>query len=152
MPCSRALALTPEQLGAIDVGTRVLALVMETRFRSAVWATVGLADGTTSLYFGDGRSMLGAGVDETVVATTQAWLQACEESFAHLAPASGDPPLPELGTTAFFALTADGVFAGSIAPAERETHPLLGLWAKGESVRREVLRWKLNGDPEAYAP
>ena len=80
------------------------------------------------------------------------WLQSGEESLAHLAAVTGDPPLPELRTSAFYAVTTDGAFAGSIPHAELNEHPLLGLWAKGEGVRREVLRWTLKGAPEAYAP
>jgi hypothetical protein len=149
---SHVLALVRDRPGGVATHERVLALVVESRFPSSVSAIAARADGTTGLYFHDGRRMLGADEDEGRVAAVRSWLQSCEELFEHLTPVGGDPPLPALRTSAFLAVTADGDFAGSIPHAELNGHPLVGLWAKGEGVRREVLRWRLKGDPEAYAP
>src|SRR3954469_11521276 len=78
-PAARSglLAPTAAQLAAAPPDAGVLALVMESRVQSSVWATVVMADGTTSLYFDGGRSILGAGRDEHVVAAARAWLQSC---------------------------------------------------------------------------
>jgi len=149
---SQVLALVHDQPGDVVVPGRVLALMVESRFTSSVSAIAGRADGTTGLHFHDGRRMLGAGEDEGVVAATRAWLQCCDELLEGLIPVGGDPPLPELRTSVFLAVTSDGDFTGWIPHAELNGHPLLGLWAKGEGVRREMLRWTLKGRPEAYAP
>ena len=63
----QALRLTPDQLGdAVPTEAGILALLMETAYQEAVATLVGVADGTTSLYFSNGGGFVGAGTHPTV--------------------------------------------------------------------------------------
>jgi hypothetical protein len=57
----QALHLTPDQFGASFARAPILALLMETGYPEAVATLVGVADGTTSLYFSNGGGFIGAG-------------------------------------------------------------------------------------------
>src|ERR687898_1781909 len=72
----QALALTRELLDPETASDGpVLALLMETGYPEAVATLVGLADGTTSMYFSNGGGMIGAGQHEDVAAATHRWLE-----------------------------------------------------------------------------
>jgi hypothetical protein len=92
----QVLRLTPDQLGEAFADAPILALVMETGYPEAVATLVGVADGTTSLYFSNGGGFIGAGTDATVAEANKRWL---ETGLTFLPKVSSitDPQLPPAG-------------------------------------------------------
>jgi hypothetical protein len=133
----QALAVTRQQLDpeAASDG-EVLALLLETGYPEAVATLVGLADGTTSMYFSNGGGMIGAGQHEDVAAATRRWLELGEQSLEQLPSAVGDVLLPDEGMTQLVAVTESGLRAAR-AP-ERELggggHPLSALFYAAHEV------------------
>ena len=108
---AQALDLTAEQLDPSAAAAPVLALLMETAYAEAVATLVGLADGTTSMYFSSGGGVIGAGGHPQVAAATQRCLELTAASLGALTPAEGEIGLPTDGRTQFVA----------VAPATRLT-------------------------------
>ena len=81
---------------------------METAYPEAVATLVGLADGTTSMYFSNGGGVIGAGAHPQVAAATERWLEVGAASLGELAPAEGEIRLPADARTQFVAVTPAG--------------------------------------------
>jgi hypothetical protein len=107
------LHLTPDQLGEAFVGAPILALLMETGYPEAVATLVGVADGTSSLYFSNGGGVIGAGDHAAVAEATRRWLEAGRTVLPELSEVT-DPPLPGVGRTQFVAVAPDGL-RGAVA-------------------------------------
>ena len=133
----RALALTRELLDPETASEgRVLALLMETGYPEAVATLVGLADGTTSMYFSNGGGIIGAGQHDEVAARTKRWLELADEILAELPETPGDVQLPDEGVTQFVAVTEAGRRAAR-APDDvlgGGGHPLSSLFYAGHAV------------------
>jgi hypothetical protein len=103
---------------------RILALLMETADEEAVVTLVGLADGTTSLYFSNGGGMIGA---------AEGFL----ESFT---AAPDDPGLPRDGEAQCVAVTEDG--RSTLRAAENDLeegrHPAAPLFYAAHDVITEM--------------
>src|SRR5687767_15138455 len=109
---------------------------METGYPEAVATLVGLADGTTSMYFSNGGGMIGAGQHPQVAATTKRWLELAEEAVDALSEAPGEVELPDEGTTQLVAVTETGLRAAR-APEDElggGAHPLSPLFYAGHDV------------------
>jgi hypothetical protein len=133
----RALALTRELLDPeVASESRVLALLMETGYPEAVATLVGLADGSTSMYFSNGGGTIGAGQHDEVAARTKRWLELAEEVLDELPESLGDVQLPDEGVTQFVAVTEAGRRA-TRAPEDvlgGGGHPLSPLFYAGHDV------------------
>jgi hypothetical protein len=133
----QALALTRDLLDPESAaGGPVLALLMETGYPEAVATLVGLADGTTSMYFSNGGGMIGAGQHEAVAAATRRWLDLGEQALEQLPQAPGDVLLPDEGMTQLVAVTESGLRAAR-APEEElggGGHPLSALFYAAHDV------------------
>lgn len=133
----QALAVTRELLDPETASDgQVLALLLETGYPEAVATLVGLADGTTSMYFSNGGGMIGAGQHEHVAAATGRWLELGEESLDQLPPAPGEVLLPDEGMTQLVAVTETGLRAAR-APEEElggGGHPLSALFYAAHDV------------------
>jgi hypothetical protein len=134
---NQALALTRDLLDpeAASDG-RVIALLMETGYPEAVATLVGLADGTTSMYFSNGGGMIGAGQHPDVAEATRGWLQLAEQALELLQEAPGDVELPDEGMTQLVAVTDSG---RRVAQSPEEelgggSHPLSPLFYAGHDV------------------
>ena len=133
----QALALTRDLLDpqtASDV--RVLALLMETGYSEAVATLVGLADGTTSMYFSNGGGMIGAGQHPHVAEATTRWLELAEQALDELPEVPDDVPIPDEGMTQLVAVTESGRRAAQ-APEDElggGGHPLSPLFYAGHDV------------------
>jgi hypothetical protein len=112
----QALHLTPDQLGDAPAGAPILALLMETGYPEAVATLVGVADGTSSLYFSNGGGIIGAGSHAAVAEASRQWLEAGRTVLPELSEVS-DPPLPGVGMTQFVAVTPEGL-RGAVAPED----------------------------------
>ncbi len=135
-----ALDLTPGALGMPGAGDApVLAVLMETGYPAAVATLVGVADGTTSLYFSNGGGMLGAGTRGDVAKATALWLKVCGAQLAQLS-AVADPQLPEEGMTQFVAVTPGGLLGALVPTADlgERRHPLAPLFFAAHGVITQV--------------
>jgi hypothetical protein len=103
----QALNVNRDQLSEPAPG-RIVALLMETGYPEAVATLVGLADGTTSMYFSNGGGMIGAGGHEQVAEATRRWLALAEAFLDGFAATPAEPGLPGEGETQFVAITEDG--------------------------------------------
>jgi hypothetical protein len=112
----QALHLTPDQLGAPSARAPILALLMETGYPEAVATLVGVADGTTSLYFSNGGGFIGAGSHAAVAEANRRWLDVGGTFLPELTELA-DPGLPDVGMTQFVAVTSDGL-RGAVAAEE----------------------------------
>jgi hypothetical protein len=136
---SRALGITRAELGELPETPAVLGVVMDTRYPEAVMTLVGLADGTTSLYFSNGGGMIGGGQHPRVATATQHLVEVAARSLALLSPAS-DLPLPPRGVTQLIAVTPTG--NASAAAPEQELgageHVLSELFYAAQGVITEL--------------
>ena len=135
---SQALNLTAASVGC-SPETPVQALLMETGLSEAAATLVGVADGTTSLYYSTGGGLIGAGTRRDVAIATERWLQTCGELLDQLSPVA-DPPLPTEGTVQFVAVTPDGLL-GAVAPAAElgeRRHALSPLFFAGHDVISQI--------------
>jgi hypothetical protein len=112
----QVLHLTPDRLGDALADAPILALLMETGYPEAVATLVGVADGTSSLYFSNGGGIIGAGEHAPVAEANRRWLEAGATFLPELSELT-DPPLPGVGMTQFVAVTPHGL-RGSVAPEE----------------------------------
>jgi hypothetical protein len=110
---NQALHLTPDQLGDAFAEAPILALLMETGYPEAVATLVGVADGTSSLYFSNGGGVIGAGTHAAVAAANSRWLETGVTLLPRLSVIT-DPPLPGKGITQFVAVTPQGL-RGAVA-------------------------------------
>jgi hypothetical protein len=135
----QALHLTPDQLDAPFAGAPILALLMETGYPEAVATLVGVADGTTSLYFSNGGGFIGAGTHAAVAEANRRWLDAGGTFLPELTELA-DPPLPDVAMTQFVAVTPDAL-RGAVA-AEEELgegrHRLSPLFYAAQDVITQI--------------
>jgi hypothetical protein len=100
---------------------------------------IGLADGTTSLYFINGGGIIGAGEHEQVAAATHRWLAALDEMLDAL-ERTGEFGIPPEGQVRFIVRTFDetrGATAGEAKLVEGR-HRLASLFAAAQDVITEV--------------
>jgi hypothetical protein len=127
-------------------GGRVLGVVMDLGYDTAVASVVSLADGTTSMYVSSGAVVLGAGESEQAAAATRQFVEAAEATLSAKAasglatgPADG---LPAEGRVRFNVLTTEAPL--SVEAAEDELRsgalPLTPLYLAGQNVIGEIRR------------
>jgi hypothetical protein len=109
---------------------------METGYAEAVMTLVGLADGTTSMYFSNGGGIIGAGQHEDVATRTKRWLDLAEEALDELEAAPGDVELPDESVTQLVAVTEAGRLVARAPDDElaEGRHPLSPLFYAGHDV------------------
>ena len=136
----QVLTLNRRDLALEDDGQPVLALLMETGYPEAVATLVGVADGSTSLYFSSGGGVIGAGEHPDVAGATRSWLDLCGELLPLLSVCEGEPALPAEGDTQFVAVTTDGLRSASAPEVElgEERHRLSPLFHAGHEVITRV--------------
>ena len=131
-----ALGLTAGSLGSgCPADAPVVALLMESGMSGAVATLVGVADGTTSLYYSTGGGVIGAGTRRGVSAATDHWLQTCGALLEHLSPIH-DAALPGEGVTQFVAVTPGGLLGAGAPMADlgERRHVLSPLFYAGHDV------------------
>jgi hypothetical protein len=135
----QVLNLTPDQLGEELAEEPILALVMETGYPEAVATLVGVADGTTSLYFSNGGGFIGAGTHENVAVANRRWHELGRSVVPRL-EVIADPPLPDEGMTQFVAVTPEAL-RGAAAPEEElgeGRHELSPFFYAGQDVITQI--------------
>lgn len=135
----RALSITPAELGELPADPPVLAVVMDTGYPEAVATLIGLADGTTSLYFSNGGGMIGGGQHPLVAEATERLVNAAAGEIGRLSPQS-DFPLPAVGMTQLIAVTPNECLCASAAEAKLGSgeHELSDLFFAAQDVITEL--------------
>jgi hypothetical protein len=135
----QVLQLTPDQLGTAFADAPILALLMETGYPEAVATLVGVADGTSSLYFSNGGGFIGAGTHATVADANRRWLETGLTFLPELSVIT-IPPVPAEGMTQFVAVTPDGL-RGAVAVEDElgeRRHELAPLFYAGQDVITQI--------------
>jgi hypothetical protein len=134
----RALAVSVADLG-LTAAPPVLGVVMDTRYPEAVATLIGLADGTTSLYFSNGGGMIGGGQHPQVAEATRRWLEVAAELADRLSQ-EADEQLPGEGTTQLTVLTPSGRRSASAPEGELGAggHELSPLFYAAHDVITEL--------------
>lgn len=134
----QVLGLPAVEVAGLPEERQLLAAVMDMALPEAVATLVGIADGSTSLYFSTGGGVIGAGQREQVRAATERWLDACIPAADQFVPVV-DPPLPEPGTVQFVLVTRVGV-AHAVAREDAlgPEHPLWPVYAAAQEVITQV--------------
>lgn len=121
----------------------VWGMLMEMGFPEAAVTLVVLAEGTTSLYFGNGGGILGAGTLPMIAEASQNCLAQALVNRPLFQPAQSFP-LPEVERVNFILLTFDGAM---VAEAGWDSlgcggHDLWRLWECGQEVISRLRRLK----------
>ena len=119
---------------------RVLGVVMDLGYDTAVASIVGLADGTASMYVSTGSAMIGMGDHAPVAAAARRWVEVAE-SAPGLTETEADT-LPPEGRARFNVLTTGARLEADAAEDELASgaHPLSPLYAAGQDVITEIRR------------
>jgi hypothetical protein len=138
---SAILSLDPEKHGlSPQNGTpSVWGLLMDMGFAEAVVTLVLVGEDTTSLYFGNGGGILGAGTLPQVADASQACLAQALTDLP-MFHSTQDFSLPEVEQVKFILLTFEGAL---VAEADWDSlasgsHVLSQLWACGQEVIRQL--------------
>jgi hypothetical protein len=133
----RALSVTAEELGLAPSSERprVWGVLMETGYAEALVILLVLAEGTTSLYFGTGGGVIGAGEHERVRRVATAFLSQAERQQPDLVPTT-DYPLPTVGQVRFYVRTFADTRTGEASEEAlgNGQHPLSRLFLAGHEV------------------
>jgi hypothetical protein len=136
----QVLSLTADPSGAsAPPGAPVVAMLMDNGMSNAVATVVGVADGTTSLYYSTGGGVIGAGARHDVATATQRWLRIGAHFLEQLTPIE-EPPLPAEGMVQLVAVTPGGL-RGVAAPAAElgeRSHPLSPLFYAAHGVITQI--------------
>jgi hypothetical protein len=119
-------------------GGRVLGVVMDLGYDTAVVSIVGLADGTASMYISNGGGMIGLGDNPPVAAAAKRWVAVAEE-VPGLEEGEEDA-LPTDGQVRFNVLTTEAPLAAGAPESELAagSHPLSPLYAAGQDLIGEI--------------
>jgi hypothetical protein len=134
----QVLGLPAVEVAGLPEERQLLAAVMDVALPEAVATLVGIADGSTSMYFSTGGGVIGAGQHEAVRAATERWLEVCIGAAEQFVPVV-DPPLPEVGTVQLVLVTRVGL-AHALAREDdlRVDHPLSPLYTAAQEVITQV--------------
>jgi hypothetical protein len=138
---SELLSLPPARIGIYpsEELPNVWGVLMETGYSPAVVTLVCLADGTTSLCFGNGGGVIGAEKHDAVRRATAAFIAAAETHRNKLLPAESFP-LPDVDRVRFYVLTFSGTLTAEAGERElgKKTHELSALFYAGHDVITQI--------------
>jgi hypothetical protein len=130
-------ALTPERLGLApaDDLPHVWAAFMEMSVSDSVASLLASAEGTSSLYFGTGGGIIGAGKHPQVRSANRRFLAALDAALDAM-PAVEEFPLPAPGHIRFAVLTYDGKRGADVGEAALKdgAHPLSKSFMAGHEL------------------
>jgi hypothetical protein len=103
------------------------------------FTVLALADGTSSIYFGNGGAVIGGQSQENVRQAAGAFLSAANDLHRNMIPAQ-IPHVPAVGLIAFYARTDVGLLAADVVESELRTgsHPYSPLFFAGHLVMAEL--------------
>jgi hypothetical protein len=122
-----------------EASTRAWGALMEMGFSKAAATLVSLADGTTSLYLGNGGGIIGAGGTAAVANASKAFLRASGD-YLHQMTSTKSFPLPLVDCVRFYVLTRDGTYTAEALWKDLRAgnHDLSGLYIAGDRVLTEL--------------
>ena len=124
-----SFSVTPSELELDEPTTgKVWGVIMETGYAEALFTLIVFADGCTSIYFGNGGGIIGAGEHAPVRAAAAELLKAANQNLSKLTFIQA-PTLPQVGETKFYFRTHDGLYGASapensLGEGEHELSPL----------------------------
>ena len=109
--------------------------IMELGYPTGIATLLSFAEGTTSLYFGNGGGVVGAGEHESVRAAAEVFLDAVEAHRAGL-NAVEETPTPRIGRVRFYARTFGGTLGAEATEDQlrQKLHPLSPVFFAGHAV------------------
>ncbi len=134
---NQILALVPNEVGMKQSSElpNVWGVLMEMGYPKAVVTLVSLADGTASLYFGNGGGIIGGGEHALVAKASKSFVTSSEQYLQYVSPTQSHP-LPSVGRVKFYLLTFSGVFTADVDEKElgNRKHNLSQLFYNGQGV------------------
>ncbi|MCL4531349.1 MAG: hypothetical protein M1282_18335 [Chloroflexi bacterium] len=134
---NKVLSLNPTDIGLASTkeSPNVWGVLMELGYQAAVVTLVSLADGTTSLYFGNGGGMIGGGEHAAVAHSTKNFLAEAEKYYQQM-DRTDTFPLPDIGRVKFYILTFAGKFTADADENElgNRKHKFSPLFYRGQDV------------------
>ena len=131
------LVLTPDKLKLAPTAElpHVWAAFMEMSVSDSVASLLASAEGTSSLYFGTGGGIIGAGKHPQVRAANRKFLAALDAALDSLPPVT-DFALPDPGRIAFAVMTYEGRRGADVSEDELKTgtHPLSASFMAGHEL------------------
>jgi hypothetical protein len=131
------LALTPRVVGIHRSAEtpNVWGVLTETGYSAGVVTLVSLADGATSLYFGNGRGIVGGDRHLAIRKASRQLVSKSEYFLGSLAPTAVFP-LPEIGRVRFYVLTFGGVCTADADETllRKGQHELSPLFSSAQEV------------------
>lgn len=95
----------------------VLGVLMETGYEKAVASLVAWIDGSASIYFSSGGGIIGGAGHAEVRIAAKRFAQFAGVHVSEMT-ACAEYPLPKVGQTTFYAITANGIFTVSASELE----------------------------------
>ena len=132
---SQALFARADAIGIRPGPGAAWAVVMDSAYEGGCLSLVCLVDGSTSIYFGSGGGIIGAGAHQPVRDASIAFVRAADPALEQLTPASSTEH-PDSGRTRFFVRT-DAALLSADAPETdlgEGAHPLSPLFYAGQNV------------------
>jgi hypothetical protein len=134
---SMILTTDPETVGIApsEAHPNVWGVLMEFQLSGTPVTLVALADGTTSLYFGNGGGMLGGGGIDDVAKASQNLVALAEAYYPEMTRVT-EYPLPEAGAVQFYLLTFAGIYTAMAPQVDLVSgeHHLSPLFNAGNEV------------------
>ncbi len=110
---AKAFSVKPSDLGLKEAETgKVWGFIMETGYPETLFSLVVFGEGTTSIYFGNGGGIIGAGEHASVRSAGTELLKVANQNLAQLKPVQA-PKLPHVGEVTFYFRTHSGLFAAT---------------------------------------
>lgn len=143
-PAKRFIGLRAQAFGnsANTIGIKVASasepwgVIMEIGYPQAIVTLVVLKDGTASLYFANGGTVIGGKEDKGVSESAKNLVTVSGDFISRMSKTQ-DYPLPELGKARFYVFNESGIFASEFVD-EKElkdgAHRLSGLFYLGHEV------------------
>ncbi len=135
------LSLVPAEIGLAPQvgGPRVWGVLMEMVIDDTPVSLVSVADGSTSLYFGNGGGIIGAGETAAVAAATDQFITTAERLLPEMSRTDAFP-LPVAGRVIFYVLTHDGAYTADVVEPDLQAggHVLSPLYTMGQDVITQV--------------
>jgi hypothetical protein len=133
----QVLALTPDRLGLKPTEDlpRVWAALMDLPASDSVASLLASAEGTSSLYFGTGGGIIGAGKHPQVRAASRRFLVALDAALDATGPAT-EAVLPTPGRIRFAIMTYDGMRGADVSEDDLKAggHPLSKSFMAGHEL------------------
>jgi len=134
------LALSAKDVAGAPLPTGVFGALMEFTAGPTWVSLIAILDGTTSLYFGSGGGIIGAGKSEIVRKANHLFLEVAGQ-FVNRFPKTQSYPTPQPDHVRFYLLTSDGVRASDEIQEQmlqQRGNELFPLYAAAQNVITQI--------------